>query len=189
MKRIKVAPTRSDRTVARQIAKHPNPSVEAAFKAITYCADEHILLTGAALHLLAAFLISPGQRRVATHLAASAVVASVLPHLLKLLVAQERPDRCMMRGKRRGIPHSGRAWDAFPSGHAMHVGALAAALVRLYPASTPFVLAGSAAIAASRVILLAHWLSDVIVGLAGGVAIEGILWRLEERYFLSGRGK
>ena len=34
----------------------------------------------------------------------------------------------MVHGPRRGIPRSGKPYDAFPSGHAMHVGAVASAV-------------------------------------------------------------
>jgi hypothetical protein len=35
------------------------------------------------------------------------VVTAILPHLLKRLIDQKRPDRCMVHGSRRGIPRSG----------------------------------------------------------------------------------
>jgi hypothetical protein len=35
-------------------------------------------------------------------------VTAILPHLLKRLIDQKRPDRCMVHGPRRGIPRSVR---------------------------------------------------------------------------------
>ena len=55
------------------------------------------------------------------------VSVSGLPHVLKGMFNQRRPDRLTVRGHWRGIPLSGDPLDAFPSGHAMHVGALASA--------------------------------------------------------------
>jgi undecaprenyl-diphosphatase len=45
----------------------------------------------------------------------------------KTVFDQERPDRLTVRGHWRGIPFSGNRLDAFPSGHAVHIGALASA--------------------------------------------------------------
>jgi hypothetical protein len=59
------------------------------------------------------------ERRQTDHLALSIVVTAILPHLLKRLIDQKRPDRCMVHGPRRDIPRSGKPYDAFPSGHAI----------------------------------------------------------------------
>jgi hypothetical protein len=56
-----------------------------------------------------------------------------LPHLLKSVFNQVRPDRRTVRGHLHGIPLSGNARDAFPSGHAIHIGALASAATELPP--------------------------------------------------------
>lgn len=47
--------------------------------------------------------------------------------MLKQVFDQERPDRRTVCGHWRGIPISGNRLDAFPSGHAVHMGALASA--------------------------------------------------------------
>jgi membrane-associated phospholipid phosphatase len=52
----------------------------------------------------------------------------------KFLVRRRRPDRTI-RGRRNGIPYSGDAWDSFPSGHAIHLGAMAPSAARLVPKS------------------------------------------------------
>ena len=104
---------------------------------------------------------------------AGAVIASALPHLLKRIVRRRRPDRTVVHGKRHGIPRSGNPWDSFPSGHALHVGALARDLHALStPALRPLLWSALAGLAASRVLLLAHYPSDVIGGLALGAAID-----------------
>jgi undecaprenyl-diphosphatase len=101
-----------------------------------------------------------------------------LPHLLKHVFARERPDRTIGRG-RRAIPRSGKAWDSFPSGHAVHLGAIAGPLVRLAPARLrPAVWPALISLAASRVLLLAHYPSDVAAGLGIGVAIQRAVSRL-----------
>jgi hypothetical protein len=115
-------------------------------------------------------------RRQTDHLALSIVVTAILPHLLKRLIDQKRPDRCMVHGRRRGIPRSGKPYDAFPSGHAMHVGAVASAVSRAYPKSAPIAWGLGGLIAATRIVLLAHWTTDVLAGLAMGALVERGLW-------------
>jgi undecaprenyl-diphosphatase len=74
------------------------------------------------------------------------------------------------------VPRSGTGRDAFPSGHAIHLGALASAICRFHPRSRPYVLGATALIAGTRVLLLAHWLSDVLLGLTSGVLVEQAVW-------------
>jgi undecaprenyl-diphosphatase len=90
-------------------------------------ADEHVLYALSIGLWLGSLRGRPRQRAGADHMLACVLLTSILPHLLKDFIDQERPDRCMVHGRRRGISRSGNAYDAFPSGHAMHVGALASA--------------------------------------------------------------
>src|ERR1044072_4091200 len=117
------------------------------------------------------------QRRAANYLVANAAVSAMLPHLLKRAVDQQRPDRRVI-GQRHGIPRSGKPYDAFPSGHAVHIGAIASALSRLYPRCRGIVWLTGTGIAATRVVLLAHWLTDVLAGLAMGTLIEKTIYRI-----------
>ena len=109
-------------------------------------------------------------------MACAVLVASALPHLLKHLFDRERPDRTVMRGRpRRGIPRSGDPYDSFPSGHAINIGAIAGPLTRSVPAHLRrAVWPALALLAASRVLLLAHYPSDVAAGLGLGALIERI---------------
>ena len=65
--------------------------------------------------------------------------------------------------------------NAFPSGHAIHVGALASAATVLAPAKRNLVWSVGAGLVATRIILLAHWASDVAAGLAIGALMERLL--------------
>jgi undecaprenyl-diphosphatase len=67
---------------------------------------------------------------------------------------------------------SGNAYDAFPSGHAMHIGAVTSAATELPPAQRNVVWALGAALVSTRIVLLAHWTSDVLAGLAFGAILE-----------------
>jgi len=71
-----------------------------------------------------------------------------------------------------GVPLSGNAEDAFPSGHALHVGGLASAATLLPPKYRNAIWATGALLVTTRVVLLAHWFTDVLAGLAFGVCLE-----------------
>jgi undecaprenyl-diphosphatase len=180
MARWRIEPTELDRRVAARIEKRASPSLETPARIATQAADEHVLLALAAGLWLASRLGTLDQRREADHLAASVVAADISSRALKRCFAQERPDR-RIHGRRRGIPRSGDAYGAFPSGHAMHIGAVSSALSRFFPAAAPVIWAVGGLLAATRVVLLAHWPTDVMVGLGSGVAIEHVLWRLSRR--------
>jgi undecaprenyl-diphosphatase len=93
----------------------------------------------------------------------------------KTVFDQERPDRLTVRGHWRGIPFSGNRLDAFPSGHAVHIGALASA-ASILPAKQRNAAWGiGLGLVLTRIILLAHWTSDAVVGLGVGVLTERIL--------------
>ena len=113
--------------MAKGVARNASPTVERPARLLTWAADEHVLYVVASGLWLAARTGDDRERRQTDHLALSIVATAILPHLLKRLIDQERPDRCMVHGRRHGIPRSGKADDAFPSGHAMHVGAVASA--------------------------------------------------------------
>jgi membrane-associated phospholipid phosphatase len=91
---------------------------------------------------------------------------------MKRLIDQKRPDRLTIKGHLRGIPLSGKSEDAFPSGHALHVGALASAATLLPPLYRNVIWGVGAALVTTRIVLLAHWFSDVAAGLALGVGVE-----------------
>ena len=72
-------------------------------------ADEKVILL--ASFALAAYCHfgarDPRARRYGDRIAASAVVAAALPHLIKRFVDRERPDRRVVHGPRHGVPRSG----------------------------------------------------------------------------------
>jgi undecaprenyl-diphosphatase len=175
-----VEPTRVDHAIANQIADHTNPEFEETAEALTWGADEHVLLALAAAGWLYARKRPAEERGAADHILAVSLVTAILPHVLKSVFDQTRPDRLTVRGHRRGIPFSGRARDAFPSGHAVHMGALASAAGLLPPARRRLVRGIAVGLSLTRVGLLAHWASDVVAGFTLGIVIERMLrpWTL-----------
>jgi membrane-associated phospholipid phosphatase len=170
-----IRPTRLDCTIADFAEDHATPQIEAQLQGVTYAADEHVLFAVSLGLWLLSRRMGTRQRRAASYLALNVAVSALLPHALKALVDQERPDR-RVHGRRQGIPVSGKAYDAFPSGHAVHVAAVASAISRYFPRWKRFAWTLGGGVAISRILLLAHWTTDVLAGLALGAALERGLW-------------
>jgi hypothetical protein len=174
---FRIRPTRADIEIAERISDHTGPEVEQLSKILTWGADEHVVCALAAVWWLYCRRRSAQHRTDSNHILLTAVAVSLLPHLLKSVFDQKRPDRVMIRSHLHGVPFSGKPDDAFPSGHALHVGAMASAATVLPPAKRNLVWSVGAGLVATRIVLLAHWTSDVIAGLAIGVAVERLLRR------------
>jgi len=171
---VTIRPTRTDRAIADAVASFTTPELEGAAEFLTWGADEKLLLAlsvGAWLYAVD----RPRLRAIAGHVLAVSLVSAVLPHLLKRAVDQTRPDRLTVKGHWRGVPWSGRPHDAFPSGHAMHMGALASAAGLFPPVQRRIARSLAVALSATRILLLAHWASDVVAGFAGGALVERLL--------------
>ena len=178
---IHIPPSDLDVLVAAAAADSARPSLERTLRVLIWLGDEKLLLAGAALSWAYVHLGADDRemQRAADEMLCAVALAGVVPHLCKRLFARERPDRTRLRRRGRGIPKSGNAWDSFPSGHAVHVGALAPAVARLVPAEVrPLVWPAALALAGTRLLLLAHYLSDVLAGLALGVVINKSAARL-----------
>ncbi len=175
---VPIRPTRLDAYLANTIAKHAQPVSEHTLEAVTWGADAKVLMAASAIASLAIYLHKPGQRPLAVHMLSVTLAAALLPHGFKAVVDQTRPDRLTVRGHWRGIPISGNRRDAFPSGHAVHMGALAS-MSGLFPKPWPAILwTAATALSRTRVALLAHWASDVAAGFALGVGLERLMRRL-----------
>src|SRR6185437_1049358 len=169
---ITVRPTAADVAIANYVAAHTSPPTEEVAEALTWGADGHVLCAVIAAWWIYTRPKDHRRRRAADHVLVTTLVASALPHLFKAVVDQQRPDRCTVRGHWRGVPFSGRRLDAFPSGHAVHVGALASAASRLPRPQRNAVWLLGGGLVATRILLLAHWTSDVLVGLSIGAVLE-----------------
>jgi undecaprenyl-diphosphatase len=172
---LTIRPTRLDCAIADFAEAHATPRIEKPLQFITYAADEHVLLAASLGFWLASRGMSARQRDAANYLLLNVAASAALPHVLKALVDQERPDR-RVRGRRHGVPVSGKAYDAFPSGHAVHIGALASAVSRYFPRWKRVAWTLGGGIAVTRILLLAHWTTDVLAGVALGASLERSLW-------------
>jgi membrane-associated phospholipid phosphatase len=183
---ITVYPTNIDERIARQVASRTNRRAERIAGAITWGADEHVLLALAAMGWIYTRGLGESEKRFGTHVFACSIASTLLPHIMKLLIDQERPDRLTISGHLRGVPISGNAKDAFPSGHALHVGGLASAATLLPPKYKSAIWALGAVLVATRVILLAHWFADILAGLALGVCVDRAIRPLTKPVCLKG---
>lgn len=174
----RIPPTRSDIAIANTVAEYTTPTTESAANVLSLAADEHLMLALAAGWWFYSRRGSSRDRVNGNHILLTTIAVSLIPHALKSIFDQRRPDRLMVRGHLHGVPLSGNPLDAFPSGHAMHVGALASAATVLPPAGRNAIWALSAGLGLTRIVLLAHWASDVVAGLALGALTERLLRRL-----------
>jgi membrane-associated phospholipid phosphatase len=172
---VTVRPTKADVAVARSIARNTGPAPEQVARALTWCADEKVLLFLAAAGWLASRGCAEPLRRAGNHALLVAAAASLLPHGLKLLFDQTRPDRRTVIGHVHGVPFSGKRQDAFPSGHALHMGALASAAGALPSGPRRAIRAFAVALSLTRIVVLAHWASDVVAGFTLGAVLERAL--------------
>jgi undecaprenyl-diphosphatase len=114
-----------------------------------------------------------GQERVPALLAAAAAVAVGIFLFLRLKRVCGRRRPCVIE------PH---CWAkllppdqfSFPSGHTITAFAVAVSLGAFYPAALPGLLFCAASVAASRILLGMHFLTDVIAGAALGSALGAV---------------
>jgi membrane-associated phospholipid phosphatase len=170
-----VRPTEADIAVARAIARDTGPVPEKLARVLTWGADEKVLLILAAVGWLASRGRGEPLQRAGNHAVLVAVAASILPHGMKLLFDQIRPDRRTVLGHVHGISFSGKREDAFPSGHALHMGALASAAGALPAGPRRAIRALAVGLSLTRVVVLAHWASDVVAGFALGGILDRTL--------------
>ena len=126
------------------------------------------------------------DRRVAKVIARNATPAVERPAKLLTWAADEHlllavsaglwlASRAADERERKQTDHMVLSVDAFPSGHAMHVGAVASAISWAFPKSAPLAWGVGGLVAATRIVLLAHWTTDVLAGLAMGALVERCL--------------
>jgi uncharacterized protein YjlB/membrane-associated phospholipid phosphatase len=172
---ITIRPTKTDVAIARAVTRDTGPAPEKVARALTWGADEKVLLLLAAAGWLGSRGCCEPLRRAGNHAVLVAVAASLLPHGMKLLFDQTRPDRRTVLGHVHGISFSGKREDAFPSGHALHMGALACAVGALPAGPRRAIRTLAVGLSLTRVVVLAHWASDVAAGFALGAILERLL--------------
>jgi undecaprenyl-diphosphatase len=172
---VTVKPTKADVLIARTVARNTSRRAERVSRGLTWGADEKILLALAIAGWVATRGRSEQLQRVGNHALLVTVAASLLPHGLKSVFDQIRPDRTTVVGHLHGVSFSGKRKDAFPSGHALHMGALASAAGTLPALPRRAIRTLAIGLSLTRIVVLAHWASDVVAGFALGAVMERLL--------------
>jgi undecaprenyl-diphosphatase len=157
------------------VARNTNHRAEAISRRLTWGADEKIFLLLAAVGWVATRGRSQQLQRAGNHALLVAVTTSLMPHAMKSIFDQTRPDRKTVLGHVHGVSFSGKRDDAFPSGHALHMGALASAAGVLSPLPRRAIRTVAVGLSLTRIVVLAHWASDVVAGFALGALTERLL--------------
>ncbi len=139
------------------------------------------ILVSSALVLAGAFLtmrkaptagLQAKARIVATsagYIFAAVALSGISVNLAKRLIGRARPEHFSDYGLFGFSPFSGSGFESFPSGHSTTDGALCAALAIMFPPlRVPLLIAG-AFLALTRVIVGAHYPSDIVAGFGYGV--------------------
>jgi membrane-associated phospholipid phosphatase len=169
---IRVEPTKADVWIAGAAARAANPPLQKIARGLSFGADEKVWLALTSVAWLASRGGRPSVQRAANHALLVTVAVSALPHLLKSVFNQTRPDRTTLRGRLNGVEWSGKAEDGFPSGHALHMGALFSGAGTLRTPARIRLRAVAIGLCLTRVVVLAHWASDVAVGFVIGALVE-----------------
>jgi undecaprenyl-diphosphatase len=120
--------------------------------------------------------------RVLAAAAVAAGLANVLQVILKRRIRRTRPCHSDRVGRRfydvKPLGHFPSDRYSFPSGHALNAFAIGSVVALAYPPLAPAVLLAAAVVAASRVVLGLHFLSDVVAGSLLGAFVGGAAFLL-----------
>jgi membrane-associated phospholipid phosphatase len=182
-----------DRPIALWAANSQSPQWRAFFesitdigKAATFVYPGILLLIGARILFLQSLphRIAYLYRRmadIALYLLVTMALCGLVIHSLKLVVARLRPKH-LLNDAEAGFFYYGSEWtnNSFPSGHAQTIFNVAMVLTMVFPKSGYVVLPFAGFIALSRVMVSAHYPSDVLLGSFIGIIVAVLVY---ERWF------
>lgn len=157
---------RADAVVARQINAWPaHPTLDVGLARLSRAADR-----GRLWFAIAGVLALAGRRRAALRGPGSLLAASILANLVgKRLFGGPRPILSGVPVGRLLAKYPTSA--SFPSGHSASAAGFAVGVAVESPAAAIIVVPLAAAVAYSRLHVSAHWLSDVVGGVALGATV------------------
>jgi len=108
----------------------------------------------------------------------SIALSGIVANVVKFLVGRYRP-KMFFEGDMYGFDpfRIGYEFNSFPSGHATTVFAIAITCTMFWPRYRMFFFAFAALVALSRLVLNAHYLSDVLAGACIGIATAIVMER------------
>ena len=161
---------RGDERVARVVnGHHGHPALDRAGVGLSTFANKGVLWFS-----IAALLCLTGHRRAAVRGSLSLLAASATANLVvKRMLGGPRPPLETVRHARRLADHP--ASPSFPSGHSASAFAFATGVTLELPWMGFVLYPLAAAVAATRLLVGAHWASDVVGGATLGsvVAVAG----------------
>lgn len=123
--------------------------------------------------------------RIGGYLLLSTALSGIVANLLKRLIGRARPEHFHDWGIFGFSPLAGRAgFESFPSGHATTIGAFFAAMSFFFPRYRLAFVVCALWLAATRVMIGAHYPSDVVAGLILGSWFSFALAIVYSRYGL-----
>jgi membrane-associated phospholipid phosphatase len=168
-----------DRPVAALFADLNGPVV-AFFQIVTTVGVAAWPLIGSGFLFVYFFYISgkKKQARRMLYLFSSVAVSGLVTDVIKWLMGRWRPKLFIPEGL-YGFEFFGRGYEqtSFPSGHATTICSLALALSLLYPRLRWVWIIIALLVCMSRVVIGAHYMSDVIMGAYVGIFTAFLLWK------------
>jgi undecaprenyl-diphosphatase len=162
-----------DKTLSQSMALPPQSKGWQAGRLIAHLGDGPYVFGALAAAYLLGLARQNGYLQQATIIVAGAVLATMLlVTLIKFTVRRRRPHP---PGEFVRLEYDRYS---FPSGHAARLAALTVSVAWVYPAAGWAALLLTLGVAAARVVVGVHYLSDVAVGLLIGLAAAwlGLLW-------------
>ncbi len=99
----------------------------------------------------------------------SVALSGIITNIVKRIIGRARPPLFDAEGAFHFKAFSGHLYESFPSGHSTTDGAMAMALAVLFPSIRIPVLILGGFLALTRIMVGAHYLSDVIAGYSFGL--------------------
>ena len=168
-----------DRALAHFIYDHVDARTHKFLNGITHYAKAGHWLAAAILALIVAagmrhsnVLAEEATQLVNYSLAfiASLTMGSAVLHLIKLVLGRRRPRDDMEMGLYGFTPLAFNPdYNSFPSGHALTICCVAVIFTCVWPTWWPVWFSVAALLGATRALLTAHFLSDVLIG--GGIGL------------------
>lgn len=117
-------------------------------------------------------------KQIFLYLILSCLISGIIHHVIKIILGRYRP-RYLFSENLYGVSpfNFDIAYNSFPSGHTQTIFSICIALSIVYPRYSAIFWLLAVAVGASRIILLAHYPSDVIFGAYLGVMIAILLHR------------